>query len=76
VSWLRPGIQPVLRWSAGCCNGPGPLGLPRGSLLITSDAGEADAADSVLFEMDLAALCDELGLSVADIPESICDGDD
>ena len=34
------------------------------SLLMTADAGGANAADSVLFKMDLAALCDELGLSI------------
>ncbi|MGW6413170.1 ISAzo13 family transposase [Streptomyces vinaceus] len=34
------------------------------SLLITADAGGANAADSVLFKMDLAAFCDEAGLSI------------
>ncbi|MFI1184251.1 ISAzo13 family transposase [Streptomyces sp. NPDC020799] len=34
------------------------------SLLITADAGGANAADSVLFKMDLAAFCDESGLRI------------
>ncbi|WP_239516732.1 MULTISPECIES: hypothetical protein [unclassified Streptomyces] len=31
---------------------------------MTADAGGANAADSHLFKMDLAAFCDELGLTI------------
>jgi hypothetical protein len=54
-------VESIRRW----WNGQGRLDYPTATrLLITADAGGANAADSVLFKMDLAAFADENGLSV------------
>ncbi len=53
--------ESIHRW----WNHQGRLDYPTATrLLITADAGGANAADSVLFKMDLAALCDATGLAV------------
>jgi hypothetical protein len=54
-------VESLRRW----WNNQGRAGYPSATrLLVTADAGGANAADSTLFKMDLAAFCDESGLTI------------
>ncbi len=54
-------VAPLRRW----WNDQGRLDYPDATgLLVTADAGGANSADSTLFKMDLAAFCDESGITV------------
>jgi hypothetical protein len=54
-------VESLRRW----WNDQGRIDYPGATrLLVTADAGGVNAADSTLFKMDLAAFCDQSGLTI------------